>query len=227
MVPLNLGRAARPICQRSSISSADTPIAQSQHSGDRDFSVANFWTSLLELPNRWQRRTTGRYRPEVDGLRFFAIAIVVLCHAVERLASLRPGSYSAFDKFLIKLCSAPGNGVFLFFAISGFIITSQYLKGKPFPLSRDFLGKYFKRRILRIEPPYMIVLVVTYLALTITHWVPSGAHRFNQPPASMTVSFFSSVLYSHGWVFGTLPKVFPPGWSLEIEVQFYLLAPLF
>jgi peptidoglycan/LPS O-acetylase OafA/YrhL len=35
-----------------------------------------------------------------------------------------------------------------------------------------------------------------------------------------------SVFYLHDLIWGTFPRLFPPGWSLEVEVQFYLLAPL-
>ena len=36
-----------------------------------------------------------------------------------------------------------------------------------------------------------------------------------------------SIFYLHDLLWGTFPRLFPPGWSLEVEVQFYVLAPLF
>jgi peptidoglycan/LPS O-acetylase OafA/YrhL len=38
--------------------------------------------------------------------------------------------------------------------------------------------------------------------------------------------FFASLFYVHNVVFGTMSPISPPTWSLEVEVQFYLLAPL-
>ena len=35
-----------------------------------------------------------------------------------------------------------------------------------------------------------------------------------------------SLFYLHDLIWGTFPRLFPPGWSLEVEVQFYVLAPL-
>ena len=189
--------------------------------------ISRVFNALANLPLRWQRRTAGRYRPEVDGLRFFAIAIVVVGHMTERIAKLDHRPRSGFSESLVHFFSNPGLGVLLFFAVSGFILTSQYLNQSLSPISPAFLSKYFRRRLLRIEPPYFILLVATYLLITLSHTVPAGTNRFNLPPASLTTSLFASIFYTHGWLFGTDPKLFPPGWSLEVEVQFYLLAPLF
>jgi peptidoglycan/LPS O-acetylase OafA/YrhL len=38
--------------------------------------------------------------------------------------------------------------------------------------------------------------------------------------------FIASLFYVHNIVYGTMSPVSPPTWSLEVEVQFYLLAPL-
>jgi peptidoglycan/LPS O-acetylase OafA/YrhL len=210
------------------MSAAEVPL---DHGGlmkavERLGPITNLSKGIANLPNRWQRRTTGHYRPEIDGLRFIAILIVVLGHMVEIAEHFYKGPRTSFDAGILKVFSAPGNGVFLFFAISGFIITAQYLKENSNPISWTFLTKYFKRRVLRIEPPYILIVVVSYLGLAATGFVPQNSHRFGLPPESLAVSFLASLLYSHGWLFGTFPRVFPPGWSLEIEVQFYLTAPL-
>jgi peptidoglycan/LPS O-acetylase OafA/YrhL len=69
------------------------------------------------------------------------------------------------------------------------------------------------------------LLLATYIALTATHFTPAGSHSFGLAPKSLSVSLFASVLYSHGWLFGTYPHLFPAGWSLEVEAEFYILAP--
>src|SRR6185437_10107087 len=71
-----------------------------------------------------------------------------------------------------------------------------------------------------------VLLVATWALLSLTHWTPEGTHRFDVAPRSLTVSLGASVFYLHDLIWGTFPRLFPPGWSLEVEVQFYVLAPL-
>lgn len=188
--------------------------------------VREFWR---DLPLRLRRHlSSGAYRPELDGLRFFAIAIVVVGHLMERLTRFFPSVRSlAQDNTLGDLVQRPGLGVYLFFTISGFIIATQAARAKAHPLSGRFLRGYFGRRVLRIEPPYVILLVATWLFIVATGYAPDGAKQFETAPSSLTASLVGSVFYLHDLVWGTFPRLFPPGWSLEIEVQFYILAPLF
>jgi peptidoglycan/LPS O-acetylase OafA/YrhL len=189
------------------------------------------WATLSHLPAELRRRTTAgsSYRPEIDGLRFFAIMFVIMGHMCERIERFQtpisqPGTAEANLFFYL---AQPGSGVYLFFAISGFIIANQYLRKKPMPFDGTYLKNYFLRRLLRIEPPYFILLIATYLLISATGYVPDGVNRFNTQPESLTTSLFASLFYVHSPIYGTFPRLFPPGWSLEMEVQFYLLAPLF
>lgn len=188
--------------------------------------LRDIWRST---PVRLRRHLSGgTYRPEIDGLRFFAIAIVVVGHLAERLTRFFPGARAlAEGTTLGDLVQRPGLGVYLFFAISGFILASQAARAKAHPLSGTFLRTYFGRRILRIEPPYVVLLVATFLFIVATGYSPEGAKQFETAPASLGLSLAGSIVYLHGLVWGTFPRLFPPGWSLEIEVQFYVLAPLF
>ena len=188
--------------------------------------AATSW--LAQLPNRFQRKiSVGAYRPEIDGLRFFAIAFVIFGHSLERaarfFASYRNSLGGGVCEFYLQLAPL---GVNLFFAISGFILANQAIKANASPLSSAFLKSYFGRRILRIEPPYFILLIATFLLISLTGFVPDGVHRFDVEPKSLGVSLLSSIFYCHDLVWGAFPRLFPPGWSLEVEVQFYLLAPL-
>lgn len=181
---------------------------------------------LAHLPARLRRRTTGGvYQAEIDGLRFFAIAIVVVGHFTERALRFFPRA-AELDHPLVWLLGRPGGGVLLFFSVSGFILATQAMKAKDGPLTGKFLRAYFGRRVLRIEPPYLILLVATWALLSATGYVPEGTRQFATEPKSLTLSLLSSVAYLHDLVWGSFPRLFPPGWSLEVEVQFYLMAPL-
>lgn len=169
---------------------------------------------------------SGVYRAEIDGLRFFAIAIVVAGHFTERAIRFFPEVAAAQDHPLVWILARPGLGVYLFFAISGFILATQAMKAKAGPLSSGFLRAYFGRRVLRIEPPYLILLVLTWAGLMLSGYTPEKSNQFAVAPASLTVSLMSSLVYVHGLFWGSYPRLFPPGWSLEVEVQFYLIAPL-
>jgi peptidoglycan/LPS O-acetylase OafA/YrhL len=183
---------------------------------------------LAGFPARFQRKVSqGAYRPEVDGLRFFAIAFVIFGHSIERAARF-------FVSYRDTLADTPLEthlqlaplGVNLFFAISGFILANQAIKADKNPLGGAFLKAYFGRRVMRIEPPYILLLVATWAFVSLTGYVPDGTHRFDVAPASLNLSLVGSVFYLHDLIWGTFPRLFPPGWSLEVEVQFYILAPL-
>jgi len=98
--------------------------------------------------------TQGRFIPQIDGLRFVAIASVVLFHIY---ATFESGTIPAPFTFDADL---PKRGVELFFAISGFILgvpfASRFLLHGP-PVD---LKQYFLRRLTRLEPPYFIALFV-------------------------------------------------------------------
>lgn len=184
---------------------------------------------LADAPTIFRRRmaTNGRYRPEIDGLRFFAISIVLLGHFTERVKRFQDTSetWLGLQQVFFDVLAQPGPGVLLFFGISGFIIASQLAKAEGIPAAAGFLGSYLKRRILRIEPPYLLLLVFTFVFLSLTGFVPPGVQRFSDQNESLLASFLASIAYSHGWLFGTPPRIFGPGWSLEIEVQFYTAVP--
>src|SRR5438270_4497146 len=169
---------------------------------------------------RFSRETTsGRFIPEMDGLRFVAIAMVILFHlngylAAKSGASLAPGAQSGW---LAQVALVGFRGVELFFVISGFILglpfAAHYLHHAPPVL----LKKYYLRRLTRLEPPYFVtVLALFVLALCIQG--KTAAHLYPHLAASL--------LYLHNLVYGASSPVIGVAWSLEIEVQFYLLVPL-
>jgi peptidoglycan/LPS O-acetylase OafA/YrhL len=184
---------------------------------------------LSDLPQRFRREvSSGAYRPVIDGLRFLAIAIVVLGHFFQRAVRLFPNFREVADTSVFGgvFYLAAGLGVSLFFAISGFVLASQARKSRVSPLSVEFLKAYFARRLLRIEPPYFLILLATWALLTVTGYQPEGTRQFFTEPQSLDLSLLGSLFYLHDFIWGAFPRLFPPGWSLEVEVQFYLIAPL-
>ena len=155
--------------------------------------------------------TSKRFIPQIDGLRFVAIGSVVLFHlyaTLERGALPEP---LAFNTDLAK------RGVELFFAISGFILgvpfASRYLLNAP----KVNLKQYFLRRLTRLEPPYFISLFVC-AALQMA-W----SHR---SAGDIAPHLLASFAYLHNVIYGAFPgAVNTVAWSLEIEVQFYILVP--
>jgi len=116
-------------------------------------------------------------------------------------------------------------GVELFFVISGLIISypfiSAHFRGERHPNVRSF----YLRRVTRLEPPYFLVMIGCYLFLRLTDYIPQATHTFSDTSISLETSLAASLVYMHTLLLG-YPKLNPPAWSLEIEIQFYILAPI-
>ncbi len=177
---------------------------------------------IVEQARRFRRITTsGKYSPEVDGVRFVAIGLVLFQHMHERLGRHVQDHY--------KVPSSTGVletgyvGVSIFFALSGYILYRQ--------LSAAFLERggarlkdYYIRRVTRLEPPYIVVTTILCLA-ALLGMHGSGTH-FGGTQVPLGWSYLATLTYTHQLIFGVGPYVNPLGWTLEIEVQFYLVAPL-
>lgn len=148
--------------------------------------------------------------PQIDGLRCVAILAVVLYH-IEGYVGAQIGA-AAPATVLQQVLKQGYYGVPLFFALSGFIIATPFLGPRP-----PQLRHYFLRRFTRLEPPYIINLLVVF-ALKVV-FLGAGA-------AVLWPHLVASMLYLHNLVFGAHSLVNGVAWSLEIEWQFYVLAPL-
>jgi peptidoglycan/LPS O-acetylase OafA/YrhL len=177
--------------------------------------------------------TKGRdFVPQIDGLRFVAI-IAVLAYHVRAIIAWHYGVSldrpAGSDGVMNWTFGAGCKGVELFFAISGFIL------GLPF--ARQHLGQaepvrlkaYYLRRLTRLEPPYIIQLVfVLFVAGFFLRNQPSHPELYHQPDwlAHTLRHLGVSLFYGGGLVYHAYPQPNIVLWSLEIEVQFYLLAPV-
>jgi peptidoglycan/LPS O-acetylase OafA/YrhL len=79
------------------------------------------------------------------------------------------------------------------------------------------LHAYFLRRLTRLEPPYIAsLLILTAAGAVLGKWTFEAAL-----PHLLVGS-----AYLHGLVFREMNPISDVAWSLEIEVQFYVLVPL-
>ena len=62
--------------------------------------------------------------------------------------------------------------------------------------------------------------------MRLTGYIPEETHTFAAESRSLETSLAASLVYMHGLMLGGSPKLNPPAWSLEIEIQFYILAPI-
>ncbi|WP_366658295.1 acyltransferase family protein [Fodinicurvata sp. EGI_FJ10296] len=146
------------------------------------------------------------YRGDIDGLRALAVGGVVLYHA-------------GFDWI-------PGGfvGVDIFFVISGYLITSIILAHEG--SVREFLLRFYERRIRRLIPP--TIPVFCFVGLFSWLLFPGEGLR------DLGQSFLSFLFFASNWYFWLgdgyfdAPSELKPllhTWSLSIEEQFYILFP--
>jgi peptidoglycan/LPS O-acetylase OafA/YrhL len=162
----------------------------------------------------------GRYIPEIDGLRFIAIVSVILFH-LKQMYFLFPlpklNVTGPVEHTLYTLISHGDRGVLLFFSISGMVLglpfARHHLRGDRSISWRTYL----LRRVTRLEPPYIANLLLRLpLVIKIKHLALAAAFTH----------LGVSLLYADWLVYGETPNIHPPSWSLGVEVQFYLLAPI-
>jgi peptidoglycan/LPS O-acetylase OafA/YrhL len=142
----------------------------------------------------------------IELLRFLAALAVVLFHAV---GTLRAGRFSDIGSNpFIALGSA---GVDIFFVISGFVIFLSVTRNSPSAI------KFAKDRLVRLVPAYWIL---TFSHLVILASV--GIFRGTEVPFSFSWTIQSLFFVSQP-LGNSLPLI-SQGWSLEIEMLFYLLV---
>lgn len=184
---------------------------------------------LRDYPAVLCRSTSSTsFLPVVDGLRFLAILPVVVQHLSERVIRIAEARQLAtpFDYALMEMLPRGRLGVELFFAISGLIISYPFIQAYFQRTNMPNVKAFYLRRLTRLEPPYFLVMIAIYLFVQSTGYVPEGTLAFSRSDVSMETSLLASLGYVHGLLIGTNPILNPPAWSLEIEIQFYFIAPL-
>ncbi|MFC0582684.1 acyltransferase family protein [Micrococcoides hystricis] len=160
-------------------------------------------------PIKPQKDIGAGFRPEIQGLRAIAIAVVLLFH-------LWPNRITG--GFV---------GVDVFFVISGYLITGHLFK-ELLQTGKIRLGRFWSRRIRRLLPLSFTVLIFSFITMLLlmpgTTWSTNIRH------------IVASTLYVENWALafdavdylaqtdeGNMVTHY---WSLSIEEQFYVFLPL-
>lgn len=160
--------------------------------------------------------SSGQFIYQIDGIRFFAIFPVIIFHMNGYFNN--KFSFDLFhDSFIFnRLVLHGSNGVELFFTLSGFILLLPFVRETKKRIDSDSLKKYYLRRITRLEPPYIITMTLFLIVLLFR----------GQDTEIILRSYLSSLFYSHNIIFGKPSIINTVVWTLEIELQFYILAPI-
>ncbi len=157
---------------------------------------------------RWLREalgdapaTAGGHLDALDGLRGLAVLIVIASHLSNAGMGLLPFSMGGTGK----------SGVYLFYVLSAFLLMRlMLLRGaRAGPGNPRMWADYALRRVLRIWPLYLVVLLPSW-ALTMQGY--AGWHYQLDTPAllrHLSLREGQSVL-----------------WSIPVEFKFYLCLPL-
>jgi peptidoglycan/LPS O-acetylase OafA/YrhL len=149
---------------------------------------------------------TGRI-VSLDGLRAISISMVLIGHAAE------PEPRSPVTKWILEVVGDGRFGVYVFFVISGFLITTLLLREEQ-KTQHISLAHFYLRRAFRILPAY-------YAFLAAVAWLAArGRVEVDRADLLHAISF--TWLYN----FRKSHWVLAHTWSLSVEEQFYLVWPL-
>lgn len=156
------------------------------------------------------KRSTQRFRDDINGLRAIAVVAVILFH------------------FQVPGFEGGYLGVDLFFVISGFLMMAILVRGlEGGQGARSLLQGFYAARARRIVPALLVLvfalLVLGLAVLPTTHYQELAAHSLFALVFLSNLKFWQETGYfdlasQEKWLLHT--------WSLSVEWQFYLLLPL-
>src|SRR5271168_4872498 len=196
-------------------------LACDQHLSPEGISLMSEWcmTSAEDAPRSWSRLVG------VDLLRGLAILFVLMNHVNMRLLLADvPYTRGLPEQLVSSLVWNGQRGVQIFFAVSGFLITSTTLRRWQ-SLPNVSVSAFYQMRFARIAP----LLVALLAILSILHF--AGVSHFTVSPKTgglgrallAALTFHVNVLEAHR---GYLPGNWDILWSLSVEEVFYLFFPV-
>ncbi len=139
---------------------------------------------------------------------------------VEKLTNISPGSFRFGLSLIVMIfhsvsfISFGHFPVYIFFILSGYWIWKIFIE--KYSVYESVYFTYLISRFLRLYPVYIIILIFSIIFYQIIGYVPkpNSCTMLNN-----TLIVFNEILGGE-WIL-------VPSWSLAIELQFYIIAPLF
>ncbi len=159
------------------------------------------------MSNQIAPAISNNRRLDIQGLRAFAVIIVIAFHADLPI----PGGFVGVD---------------VFFVISGFVITAMLLREKEKYGGVRF-GNFWKRRFLRLTPALAVLVAVVILA-SLVFLFPDGQRLTVQTGLGAIFLVANLVIARNTGGYFDGPAELNPllnTWSLSVEEQFYLIFP--
>lgn len=149
--------------------------------------------------------------------RAIAAMLVVIDHTVTQFSLYQSTGIDFIDAILKKTINMGNIGVYIFFVISGYIM-SYTTKNKTFNIA--YANTFLRKRVKRIYPLYWI-----YLSIFLALWAAGLAMRSYHYSAYQIIS--SYLLIPYGVTDNKItPPVLAQGWTLIYEMFFYITFAL-
>jgi peptidoglycan/LPS O-acetylase OafA/YrhL len=151
----------------------------------------------------------GRARlPGIDTLRGLSALYVLAFH----VALIPPALH--VPTFLQAFVVNGASGVILFYILSAFTLAHTWRSRRAQPFRFQYL-KYLKRRFLRIAPLYYLMLVIY---LIYVYCMFGKIYNWDEILINLT--------FTHNFFPGYHESIVWGGWSIGVEMVFYLILPL-
>lgn len=148
----------------------------------------------------------------IDAVRGMAILLVVIVHVVQSV----PG----IPEVLAKVLAKGQYGVQMFFIASALTLFMSYSQREKID-GADTKKFFFIRRFFRIAPVYYLAILL-YGSIKLIFPLNTAPNELNIGYVLLTVTFLNGIYPSNE----TINYIPPGGWSIAVEMIFYLLIPL-